>query len=137
MSAPADDLDLWLEDVQGEAALAWVRAHNARTEAELGARADFAEFRTRLKALLDDRARIPYVSRVGPHLYNFWQDGEHPRGLWRRTTLASYRQPEPVWEPVLDLDALAAAEGENWVCTAPTSPRRWSGRMARGSGAAA
>lgn len=115
MSAPADDLDLWLEDVQGEAALAWVRAHNARTEAELGARADFAEFRTRLKALLDDRARIPYVSRVGPHLYNFWQDGEHPRGLWRRTTLASYRQPEPVWEPVLDLDALAAAEGENWV----------------------
>ena len=115
MSAPADDLDLWLEDVQGEAALAWVRAHNARTAAELGARADFAEFRTRLKALLDDRARIPYVSRVGPHLYNFWQDGEHPRGLWRRTTLASYRQPEPVWEPVLDLDALAAAEGENWV----------------------
>ncbi|MFM2341874.1 MAG: hypothetical protein RLZZ592_1527 [Pseudomonadota bacterium] len=111
MSAP----DLWLEEVHGEAALAWVREHNARTEGELGARADYAEFRPRLKALMDARERIPYVSRIGHDFYNFWQDAEHPRGLWRRTTLASYRQPEPAWETVLDLDALAAAEGENWV----------------------
>ena len=115
MSVPADDLDLWLEDVQGEAALAWVRERNARTEAELCARADFLDLKPRLKALLDDQARIPYVSRVGDRFYNFWQDAAHPRGLWRRTTLAGYRQPEPDWETVLDLDALAAAEGENWV----------------------
>ena len=107
--------DLWLEEVHGEAALAWVREHNARTEGELGARADYAEFRPRLKALMDARERIPYVSRIGHDFYNFWQDAEHPRGLWRRTTLASYRLAEPVWETVLDLDALAAAEGENWV----------------------
>ncbi|MFM2348872.1 MAG: hypothetical protein RL654_3625, partial [Pseudomonadota bacterium] len=111
MSAP----DLWLEEVHGEAALAWVREHNARTEGELGARADYAEFRPRLKALMDARERIPYVSRIGHDFYNFWQDAEHPRGLWRRTTLASYRLAEPVWETVLDLDALGAAEGENWV----------------------
>ena len=107
--------DLWLEEVHGEAALAWVREHNARTEGELCARADYAEFRPRLKALMDARERIPYVSRIGHDFYNFWQDAEHPRGLWRRTTLASYRLAEPVWETVLDLDALAAAEGENWV----------------------
>jgi prolyl oligopeptidase len=115
MRPDGDDLDLWLEEVHGEAALAWVRARNARAEGELCARADYAEFRPRLKALMDARERIPYVHRVGPHLYNFWQDAEHPRGLWRRTTLADYRQAEPAWEPVLDLDALAAAEGENWV----------------------
>ena len=64
--------DLWLEEVHGEAALAWVREHNARTEGELCARADYAEFRPRLKALMDARERIPYVSRIGHDFYNFW-----------------------------------------------------------------
>ncbi|MFM2056440.1 MAG: hypothetical protein RLY71_825 [Pseudomonadota bacterium] len=123
MTEPIDATDndphRWLEDVQGEAALAWVREHNARSQTELceqgPAAADYAAFKPRLLALLNARERIPYVSRVGRHFYNFWQDFDHPRGLWRRTTLDSYRQPEPDWETVLDLDALAAAEGENWV----------------------
>ncbi|HEY9068595.1 MAG TPA: prolyl oligopeptidase family serine peptidase, partial [Burkholderiaceae bacterium] len=58
---------------------------------------------------------IPQVTRRGDHLYNLWQDEEHKRGLWRRTTLAEYRKPQPAWETVLDLDALAAAEGMSWV----------------------
>ncbi|MEY4908665.1 MAG: hypothetical protein RL260_2383 [Pseudomonadota bacterium] len=114
MTEPLDP-NLWLEDVQGEAALDWVRAHNDRAQAELCARPEYADFKPRLLALLNSRERIPYVNRVGPHFYNFWQDAQHVRGLWRRTTLASYRQPEPDWEAVLDLDALAAVEGENWV----------------------
>lgn len=120
-----DDPHRWLEEVEGEAALAWVREHNARSQAELSARAEYADIQPRLLALLNARERIPYLSRIGAHFYNFWQDAEHPRGLWRRTTLASYRQPEPDWELVLDLDALGAAEGENWVwhgadvCTPP------------------
>jgi prolyl oligopeptidase len=114
MTEPLDP-NLWLEDVQGEAALDWVRAHNDRSQAELCARPEYADFKPRLLALLNSRERIPYVSRVGPHFYNFWQDAQHVRGLWRRTTLASYRQPEPDWEAVLDLDALAAVEAENWV----------------------
>src|SRR5262249_55042040 len=52
---------------------------------------------------------------AGDHYYNFWRDDKHPRGLWRRTSLAEYRKPEPRWEVVLDLDALAAAEKESWV----------------------
>ena len=114
MTEPLDP-NLWLEDVQGEAALDWVRAHNDRSQAELCARPEYADFKPRLLALMNARERIPYVSRVGPHFYNFWQDAEHVRGLWRRTTLESYRQAEPDWEIVLDLDALGAVEGENWV----------------------
>ncbi|MBP8271725.1 MAG: S9 family peptidase, partial [Sphaerotilus sp.] len=114
MTEPLDP-HLWLEDVQGEAALDWVRAHNDLSQAELCARPEYADFKPRLLALLNSRERIPYVRRVGPHFYNFWQDAQHVRGLWRRTTLASYRQPEPDWDTVLDLDALAAVEGENWV----------------------
>jgi prolyl oligopeptidase len=113
--AEADDPLRWLEDVRGERALAWVRERNARTRALLTTHDDFAPIRERLLAVLNAAERIPHVARHGDMLYNLWQDAAQLRGLWRRTTLAEYRKPSPAWETVLDLDALAAAEGENWV----------------------
>ncbi|OLF16885.1 prolyl oligopeptidase family serine peptidase [Actinophytocola xanthii] len=110
-----DDPYLWLEEVTGETALDWVRARNAETVAELTGAPRFAGLRDEVREVLDAEDRIPYVRRRGEHLYNFWQDAQHPRGLWRRTTLESYRSAEPEWEVVLDVDALAAAEGESWV----------------------
>ena len=106
---------LWLEDVGGEAPLAWVKERNARTAEAYAGSAAFAASRDRFKAILDSDERIPYVSRRGDAWYNFWRDEEHPRGIWRRTTLEEYRKESPAWEIVLDVDALADAEGENWV----------------------
>ncbi|MFF0146273.1 prolyl oligopeptidase [Amycolatopsis sulphurea] len=110
-----EDPYLWLEDVTGEAALEWVRARNAETLDVLTAGERFGQLRDSIREVLDAGGRIPYVVRRGPYLYNFWQDAEHPRGLWRRTTLEQYRTAEPDWELLLDIDALADAEGENWV----------------------
>lgn len=114
-AAADDDPHLWLEEVQGDKALAWVRERNAETQKLLGARADFAPTRERLLAVLNSQDRIPAVARRGDWFYNLWQDATHKRGLWRRTTLDEYRKASPKWETVLDLDALAAAEKENWV----------------------
>ncbi|PRX46448.1 prolyl oligopeptidase [Prauserella shujinwangii] len=112
-----DDNDpyLWLEDVTGERPLDWVRARNAETVAALAGDTGFERLRAALREVLDADDRIPYVRRRGEYLYNFWQDAAHPRGLWRRTTLDRYRAAEPEWELLLDVDALAEAEGENWV----------------------
>lgn len=110
-----EDPYLWLEEVQGERALAWVRERNAISERELQAVPGHAERERAILEVLDSQARIPVVQRVGPWLYNLWQDAANPRGLWRRTTLAEYRKANPDWETVLDLDALGRAEGENWV----------------------
>jgi prolyl oligopeptidase len=106
---------LWLEDVTGERALAWVRGRNAITEAALMARPGFAEREKAIREVLDSRDQIPAIRRIGSHVYNLWRDAANPRGLWRRTTLEEYRKPQPAWETVLDLDALGKAEGENWV----------------------
>ncbi len=104
----------WLEDVSGDEALAWVRERNDEAHDALGgSRLDPTE--AALREVLDSDDRIPDVSRIGDHLYNFWRDADHERGLWRRTTLESYRTDAPRWETVLDLDALADAEGESWV----------------------
>ena len=110
-----DDPYLWLENVQGERALAWVRERNAITERQLRSQPGFDTERRRILEVLDSKVQIPYVSRRGGWLYNLWRDADHPRGLWRRTTLAEYRKPEPAWETVIDVDALGRTEGENWV----------------------
>jgi prolyl oligopeptidase len=127
-AVPEDDPYAWLEEVQGEKALAWVRERNAATRAVLEKHPRFEAMRTRFREILDSRDKIPTVTRHGEHLYNLWQDATNPRGLWRRTTLAEYRKPQPAWETVLDLDALGAAEKENWVwkgaaCLGPENRR--------------
>ncbi|OMH30695.1 prolyl oligopeptidase [Tersicoccus sp. Bi-70] len=110
---PADEF-LWLEDIHGTEPLAWAEQQNARTEAALDADA-YRRLREQILAVLDDTAKIPDVTKRGPFYYNFWRDETNPRGLWRRTTWASYQQEQPEWEVLLDIDALAAADGTPWV----------------------
>jgi prolyl oligopeptidase len=114
IDSPDDDPYLWLEDIEGAAPLEWVEQQNAKTLARF-ATPQFAADRDTLAAILDRPDKIPYVTRRGGLLYNFWRDADHPRGLWRRTTMEEFRKDEPSWEVLLDLDALAAAEGEDWV----------------------
>ena len=118
------DPHLWLEEVQGEKALSWVRERNAASTALLQANPIFADNRAKVQAVLDNRDQIPGFTRRGQFFYNFWRDAQNPRGLWRRTTLDEYRKAKPQWDVLLDLDALGKAEGENWVwggadCLAP------------------
>ena len=110
-----DDPYLWLEDVGGDTALAWVRARNSVAEKEFAADPRYEPLRADLLAILNSQERIPYVTRMNGHVYNFWRDAANPRGLWRRTTLEEYRKPQPAWEVVVDLDAVAAADKQNWV----------------------
>ena len=106
---------LWLEDIDGPQALAWVREQNARSLALLESDPRFAAFLAAARAIITAPDRIPCPSFLGDRLVNFWQDEAHVRGLWRRTTLDSFRTPEPQWETLLDIDALAAGEARNWV----------------------
>ena len=123
-----DDPFQWLEDVQGEKALAWAKAHNAKSTALLEARKEYKPIYERTLQILDSKEKIPTPDLHGEVVYNFWKDDAHERGLWRRTTLASYCTVAPQWETVLDVDALAKADGKAWVfhganCLAPAYVR--------------
>jgi prolyl oligopeptidase len=115
----AQDPYLWLEDITGDDALDWVRKHNEPTLAAFGG-TRFEQMRTEALEVLDTEARIPYVRRRGEYLYNFWRDATNPRGLWRRTTLDSYRTAEPEWDVLFDVDALA--DGPAPRSSSPTTP---------------
>jgi prolyl oligopeptidase len=135
VAAPDDDPYLWLEEVEGARALAWVDRQSVDTLAKFGGAA-FAVDRDTLAAIFDRPDNVPYVARRGPHLYNLWKDAQNPRGLWRRTSLASFRTPQPQWDVVLDLDRLAEAEQEDWIwggaSTLPGTHDRAILRLSRG-----
>ncbi len=115
-AAPSDDDPFqWLEDVHGDKAMAWVREQNAKSTAALEARPEYEPIYKRTLEILDSKEKIPTPELLGETVYNFWKDEAHERGIWRRTRLASYRTADPQWETVLDVDALARAEGKSWV----------------------
>ena len=89
------DRYLWLEDVHGDRAMAWVKAENAKTAGILEKDPRFTGIYRSALAMAQAKDRIPYVSFLGGQLYNFWQDSAHVRGIWRRTSLASYRGAAP------------------------------------------
>ncbi len=124
----AQDPFIWLEEARSERALDWVRAENDRTNAALTTDPRFETLKAEALAILDSEDRIPYVAFTPYGLVNFWQDAKNPKGLMRITTLASYRTDNPKWETILDIDALAAAEGREWVysgmsCLPPAGTR--------------
>jgi prolyl oligopeptidase len=112
---PEQDPHIWLEEARSDEALAWVNAENARTLAALESDPRFVELKAEALAIFDSEDRIPFVSFRPDGLYNFWQDKNNPKGILRRTTLESYRTAKPEWEVILDIDALAKAEGKEWV----------------------
>jgi prolyl oligopeptidase len=114
LAAPDDDPYLWLEEIEGERALAFVERQNALTLGRFGG-SGFARDRDMLAAIYDRPDNIPYVARRGGLIYNLWKDAKNPRGLWRRTTQDEYRKDDPAWEIVLDIDQLAADENQDWL----------------------
>lgn len=122
-----NDPHLWLEEVEGNDALTWVQAQNDRTLGALQADPLYPEFEAAALDVLTADDRIPYGTIRDGWMYNFWQDEEHVRGLWRRTPLDSYRSDDPEWEILLDVDALAEAEDANHVFKGANVFRRHGG----------
>ena len=110
----SDDPFVWLEDVEAKRSMDWVNAKNAATVAELTRSPLYQTIYDRTKEILDSKDKIAYPFIMGNALYNFWQDAEHERGIWRRTTWDSYATSNPSWETVIDLDALSKGEGVKW-----------------------
>ncbi|MBN2181850.1 MAG: S9 family peptidase [Sedimentisphaerales bacterium] len=106
---------LWLEEVEGQKALDWVRSKNEATLAVLKARPEYEQTYDKALEILNSDERIAYPQILGNYIYNFWQDKNNERGIWRRTTLAEYLKPSPQWEVLLDIDKLCEEEGEQWV----------------------
>jgi prolyl oligopeptidase len=112
---PANDPYLWLEEVDGSNAMKWVRAENDKTLAVLEKDPRYDKLFADALTIAEAKDRIPAPEILRDGILNFWQDADHVRGIWRRTTLDNYETESPQWTTVLDLDALAKSEKANWV----------------------
>jgi len=104
----------WTEEVLGDEALTFAKDQNERTLKRLGNPKEMTLY-TRILTILDSKEKIPHAGKIGNFFYNFWQDENHKRGIWRRTTWEEYVKKDGSWETVLDIDELGKKESESWV----------------------
>ncbi|MFJ4652010.1 prolyl oligopeptidase family protein [Nocardia sp. NPDC088792] len=114
-SSGGGDPYLWLETVDSPRVQTWVSAENTKTLNVLQQDPRYADNLAQATALGNAPDRLAVPTSIDGVIGNFWQDADHPRGIWRETTVADYEAPQPQWRTVLDLDAVAKAEGRNWV----------------------
>lgn len=110
-----EDPNLWLEEIEGVEALKWVETQNQKSQAALAASPRYQRAEKDTLAILEAKDKIPTGSLVKNEIINFWRDDVHVRGLLRKTSYREYKKKNPRWQTILDVDALAKKEKENWV----------------------
>ena len=122
IAASQNDIDpyLWLEEVEGEKAISWAKKQSDATMEIIEADPRFQQFIDESLVIYEATDRILYGTIRGDQIYNFWRDEKNIRGVWRRSPLKAYLRNKPVWEVLIDFDALAEKEGENWVYKSAT-----------------
>eukprot|EP00440_Ansanella_granifera_P033074 gb/GFBE01035886.1/.p1 GENE.gb/GFBE01035886.1/~~gb/GFBE01035886.1/.p1 ORF type:complete len:698 (+),score=148.88 gb/GFBE01035886.1/:1-2094(+) len=116
MAPEAEDPHQWLEEISDDKCINWAKEKNEATFSEFGQPTESVTY-TRVLEVLESKDKIAGVTKIDDLYYNFWQDADHVRGIWRRCSLEEYRKPpgEVNWELVLDIDALGKEEDQSWV----------------------
>ncbi|MGM0619950.1 MAG: prolyl oligopeptidase family serine peptidase [Bacteroidota bacterium] len=113
--AQENDPYQWLEEVDNEKALEWVEEWNEKSIDVITSQEGYDQLFEKNLEILNSTDRIASPSIRGNFIYNFWQDQNHERGIWRRTSRESYLSGNPEWEILLDIDKLAEKDDIKWV----------------------
>jgi prolyl oligopeptidase len=114
-SGQTEDPYLWLENIDDQKALDWVTEQNKASLDVLTKQPGYQPTFDKALEILNSSDRIASPSIYIDFIYNFWQDKEHPRGIWRRTQKDKYLDGKPEWETLLDIDQLAKTDSIKWV----------------------
>tara|TARA_B110001454_G_scaffold219198_1_gene251573 strand:- start:150464 stop:152569 length:2106 start_codon:yes stop_codon:yes gene_type:complete len=114
-TAVTNDPFIKLEDIRSDESMVWVKNENLESSTHLKANPAFASLKDSIKGILASKEKIPAVTIVDEYVYNHWTDEKNPRGLWRRTKISEIKKKDPVWDVLIDVDALGKAENESWV----------------------
>lgn len=110
----SEDRYLWLEDVDSKESMHWIKQTNKLTNEKYTNTPLYKKLYSQALEVLDNKNRLPVVSQKGKWLYNFWQDKEHPRGVYRKTSLKQFKKTNPKWISVLDMDLYSKEHGQNY-----------------------
>jgi len=115
VNAQEEDQYLWLEDIDSKKSLDWVEQQNKVSIDKISQQKEYKSIYDKSLEIYDSKDRIVSPTFHSDFIYNFWQDKDHPRGIWRRTTKESYLKSDPAWEILLDIDAMSKKDSVKWV----------------------
>jgi len=115
LTPDSPDPYLWLTDIHGAKPLAWAKEQNEKTFSVLQSDPQYKKDFDSILTVLNANDRIAMGDLDHGDVYNFWQDAGHVRGVWRKTSAADYRNADPKWDVLLDVDKLDAVEHTDWV----------------------
>lgn len=110
-----EDKYQWLEEVDGAKSMEFVNTQNKASSVFLSQQKDYQSIYDKSLEISNSTERIVYPSIQGKHVYNFWKDKDHERGIWHRALLSNYLTGKPDWEILLDIDALSKKDNVKWV----------------------
>ena len=110
-----EDPYLWLEEINGDKAIEWVKGQNFISAEMIEESPLFDSLYKRFLASYNDQNKIAYPNLVGQYVYNLWKDENNQQGVWRRILIEDYLNKKSNWEIILDLDILSKKENKNWV----------------------
>ena len=106
---------LWLEDIDAKKSMDWVRAANAETDKHLGDDVLYKEIYADALTALNTKDKLPEINVIGDLVYTLKKDADHPRGVYKRTSLSDFKSSNDKWETVLDIDAMSEKDNIKWV----------------------
>lgn len=109
----------FLEKLDSQEALNWVKKENALTTEQFTKNKIFNKTFNELKSVLFDSEALPHIYKRKGYVYNFWQDEKNIIGVWRRTTLDKYKEDIIDWEILIDFDELSQNENHQWFFGGP------------------
>ena len=106
---------LWLENSTDPAVQVWAKGQSSKAVSALEGDPRFNDLAAEIRKIAGATDRIPKVSIEGGMVRNLWNDETHLRGLWRQTTTESFKDANPNWDVLLDVDDLNKQENKSWV----------------------
>jgi prolyl oligopeptidase len=115
VAAEVQDSYLWLEDIDADTSMDWVRSANAETDKRFSNDLLYKEIYSDALSALDSKDKLPEISIIGDFVYTLKKGAEHPRGLYQRTSLIDFKSAKAKWTTVLDIDAMSERDQVKWV----------------------
>jgi prolyl oligopeptidase len=110
-----EDKYQWLEEIDGIQSLEFVKTQNKATIEKLSKEKAYSSIYKKSLEIFNSSDRIAYPEIRGQYVYNFWQDKNNERGIWRRCLLTNYNNGKYNWETLIDVDKLSKKDGIKWV----------------------
>lgn len=115
VAQPSDHGETYLDDTYGKRALDWVSKEHSQTMQTLKADPNFENFQRDAAKILTDPTRLDGIRMTPGYILQYWQDQKSPMGVWRRTPQSAWLAGTPIWQTLIDFDALGRAEGRRWI----------------------